>query len=51
MSVKRAACLASVVLWLGMAIPAFGHFGMIIPSDSMVMQGENREGPKINSLR
>jgi len=23
-------------------IPAFAHFGMVIPSDSMIMQGENR---------
>ncbi|MBW2029425.1 MAG: DUF4198 domain-containing protein [Deltaproteobacteria bacterium] len=39
---KGLAGLASVLFWLGMAFPAFGHFGMIIPSDSMVMQGENR---------
>lgn len=42
MSMKRLVCLASVVSWLAVAVPAFGHFGMIIPSDSMVMQGENR---------
>jgi len=30
-------------LWiLGVASLAFGHFGMVIPSDNMVMQGENR---------
>jgi len=32
-------CLFYVVL----TNPAFAHFGMIIPSDSMVMQGDNRE--------
>ena len=30
-------------LWiLGVASPAFAHFGMVIPSDNMVMQGENK---------
>ena len=27
---------------LGMAGSAFGHFGMVIPSDNMVMQNDNR---------
>jgi len=27
---------------LGMAVSAFGHFGMVIPSDNMVMQNDNR---------
>ena len=34
--------LALVVSILFFAVPAFAHFGMVIPSDSMVMQDENR---------
>ncbi len=34
-------CLASI-LFLVCAIPAFGHFGMVIPSDNMVMPNEKR---------
>ncbi|QTA82534.1 DUF4198 [Desulfonema limicola] len=28
--------------WIFLTTPAFAHFGMLIPSDSMVMQGENK---------
>lgn len=31
-----------VVLFFAVAAPAQAHFGMVIPSDSMVMQGEDR---------
>lgn len=34
-------CLVFTVS-LSFTIPAFAHFGMLIPSDSMVMQGENK---------
>lgn len=33
--------LASLLIWL-CAIPALGHFGMVIPSDNMVMPNEKR---------
>jgi cobalt/nickel transport protein len=32
----------AVLLLTFIASPAFAHFGMVIPSDSMVMQGENK---------
>ena len=35
-------CLLSVVFLFILAGKAFAHFGMLIPSDTMVMQGENR---------
>jgi cobalt/nickel transport protein len=31
-----------MVIALSMAVPAWPHFGMVIPSDTMVMQGDNR---------
>jgi cobalt/nickel transport protein len=34
--------LMGLTVVLGMAGPALGHFGMLIPSDSMVMQDDNR---------
>lgn len=35
-------CVAFVVLMVAAAAPATAHFGMAIPSDSMVMQEDNR---------
>ena len=41
---KPAIILCSVfIMFLLIVNPAFAHFGMVIPSDNMVMQGEARE--------
>jgi cobalt/nickel transport protein len=39
---KLKICLVSGLLILILDISAYAHFGMMIPSDSMIMQGENR---------
>ena len=40
---RKRAILASIILNLLLAAgPAQGHFGMIIPSDSMILQGDDR---------
>ena len=39
---KTRICLVTGLFLLILAGNAFAHFGMIIPSDSMVMQDENR---------
>ena len=38
----RLSALISFVVLLGFACPALAHFGMVIPSDSMVMQDDER---------
>ncbi|OQW99849.1 MAG: hypothetical protein BWK80_62440, partial [Desulfobacteraceae bacterium IS3] len=37
---KKLVC--GILTILTFSLPAYAHFGMIIPSDSMIMQGENK---------
>ncbi|MDY6971917.1 MAG: DUF4198 domain-containing protein, partial [Thermodesulfobacteriota bacterium] len=39
---KSIVCLVMIVLLLSLNRFAFAHFGMLIPSDSMVMQTDSR---------
>jgi len=39
---KSVFCIVLCLISLGMNGSAFGHFGMVIPSDSMVMPGESK---------
>jgi uncharacterized GH25 family protein len=39
---KSVLCLVFSLLFLSMCSNAFAHFGMVIPSDSMVMPGESK---------
>jgi nickel transport protein len=39
---KRSIIIAIIIMSIIMAEQAFAHFGMVIPSDSMVMQKDNR---------
>jgi cobalt/nickel transport protein len=40
---KKARIIIIMAAILGMTGSAFGHFGMVIPSDNMIMQNEKRE--------
>ena len=40
---KMVVCFAIVMFMMGVYGMAHGHFGMVIPSDSMVMQGDSRK--------
>ena len=40
---KIVVCFSIVMVVLGVCGLASGHFGMVIPSDSMVMQGDSRK--------
>jgi cobalt/nickel transport protein len=42
MKIKMTLLLLVMTTTLALPLQAFAHFGMVIPSDSMVMQGENR---------
>ncbi|MBW1997130.1 MAG: DUF4198 domain-containing protein [Deltaproteobacteria bacterium] len=42
MSLRKTAIFLAAIFSLGVAVQASAHFGMIIPSDSMVMQDETR---------
>jgi len=39
---KNILWILALTFWLVAPLPAFAHFGMLIPSDSMVMQGEEK---------
>ena len=42
-NVRKRTILASIILNLLLGVgPALGHFGMLIPSDSMILQGDGR---------
>lgn len=41
---KKSACIAAFsVFFVFYAVSAMAHFGMVIPSDSMIMQGDSRD--------
>ena len=39
----RLSVFVSFIALLGLVHPAFAHFGMVIPSDTMVMQDDERK--------